>query len=313
MVAALRNAPAAASVSTYRRCRVQITVADSDSEVELVGLEPSPAILAAFLRMGNADAAAGEALLRGEAAFVSEPLAFRHALQVGSQLRVHTSHGSTNVPVAAIYRDYSNERGEVLVGAAFCERHLPVAITAVALEAANGIDVEQWAIRLRELVAGVSDQMVQVRTQGELRRTSLEIFDRTFAITSAMRLLCLMVAFFGIYAAFSSLQLERGREIGVLRCLGARPRRIAGLVLGQTALLGAAAGLLALPVGALLGQVLARIINRISFGWSLSMVEVPLSAMFEVLWLAIAAALLAGLQPALRFARMRPVEALRES
>jgi putative ABC transport system permease protein len=83
--------------------------------------------------------------------------------------------------------------------------------------------------------------------------------------------------------------------------------------LGQTALLGAAAGLLALPVGALLGQVLARIINRISFGWSLSMVEVPLSAMFEVLWLAIAAALLAGLQPALRFARMRPVEALRES
>lgn len=313
LVELLRKAPGAAAFSTYRRCRVQLAAGGLASEVELVGLEPSPDILAAFLRLGNADAAAGQALLRGEAAFVSEPLAFRHGLQVGSELRIQTPQGPVSLPVMAIYRDYSNERGELLVGAEFCNRHLPVAVTAVALEAASGRDIEAWANELRQLLATAADQAVQVRTQGELRRTSLEIFDRTFAITSAMRLLCLLVAFFGIYAAFASLQLERGREIGVLRCLGARPRRIAGLVLGQTALLGAAAGVLALPVGALLGQVLARIINRISFGWSLSAVEVPAAAMFEVLWLAIAAALLAGVQPALRFARMRPVEALRES
>jgi len=313
LVTVLRNAPAAAATSVYRRCRVLMQAGGTDSEVEMVGLEPSPGILEAFLRLASADATAGQALLRGEAAFVSEPLAFRHGLQVGSKLSINTTQGPATLPVVAIYRDYSNERGELLVGAEFCNRNLPVAVTAVALEATPGIDIEAWAAELRQLAAAASDQAVQVRTQVELRRTSLEIFDRTFAITGAMRLLCLMVAFFGIYAAFASLQLERGREIGVLRCLGARPRRIAGLVLGQTALLGAAAGLLAMPVGALLGQVLTRIINRISFGWSLSAVDVPAAAMLEVLMLAIAAALLAGLQPAWRFARMRPVEALRES
>jgi putative ABC transport system permease protein len=121
------------------------------------------------------------------------------------------------------------------------------------------------------------------------------------------------VAFVGIYAAFAALQLERAGEIGLLRCLGARPRQIGFVVLGQTALLGLIAGLLALPLGVLLGHVLAHVINRVSFGWTLVTVSVPWSALGEVLVLAIVAATLAGLQPAWRFARMRPAEGLREA
>jgi putative ABC transport system permease protein len=121
------------------------------------------------------------------------------------------------------------------------------------------------------------------------------------------------VAFVGIYAAFAALQLERGREVGLLRCLGARPGQIALVVLGQTALLGGCAGLLALPLGAVLGHVLAHVINRVSFGWSLATVAMPPAAAVEAVGLAVGAAVLAGLQPAWRFARMRPAQALREA
>ena len=66
-------------------------------------------------------------------------------------------------------------------------------------------------------------------------------------------------------------------------------------------------------VGALLGHVLAHVINQVSFGWTLVTVEVPWSAFGEAMLLAVVAAVLAGLQPAWRFSRMRPAEALREA
>ena len=161
--------------------------------------------------------------------------------------------------------------------------------------------------------AAADEQSVMVRSTRDLKQTSLEIFDRTFAITGVMRLLCLAVAFFGIYSAFSALQFERGAEVGLLRCLGATPGRVGVVVIGQTALLGACAALLAMPLGVVVGQLLAHVINKVSFGWSLVSVEVPLSALAEASVLAVVASLLAGLWPAARFAKMRPAAALRDS
>ena len=63
---------------------------------------------------------------------------------------------------------------------------------------------------------------------------------------------------------------------------------------------------------ALLGHLLAHVINTISFGWSLADVAVPTAAVVEALVLATGAALVAGLPPAWRFARMRPADGLRE-
>jgi len=125
--------------------------------------------------------------------------------------------------------------------------------------------------------------------------------------------LCLVVAFFGIYSAFAALQLERAGEVGLLRCLGARPSRIAVVVIGQTALLGATAALLAVPLGVLIGELLVHVINRVSFGWSLAAVTVPGRALVEAAALAVGASLLAGIWPALRFARVRPAQVLREA
>jgi putative ABC transport system permease protein len=233
-------------------------------------------------------------------------------LRVGAPLRVTTPAGVQELPIAAVYRDYSNERGEVMVGAGWLARHAGTPATALCFEVRAAVAPDAFAQALRRDVVAASEQALEVYVQQDLRRTSMEIFDRTFAITGVMRLLCLLVAAIGIYAAFGALQYERGPEIGLLRCLGARRSAIAGVVLGQTALLGLCAGLLAWPLGALLGHLLAHVINTISFGWSLADVAVPTAAVVEALALATGAALVAGLPPAWRYARMRPATALRE-
>lgn len=317
VVAALREAPGVATATTYHRTKVRIAPARSDGdtsgeELEVVGVSPTPAFVASWPLLAG-DGPAGRAALAGGEAWVSEPLAFRWRLAVGDELRLATDRGPTTIRVAATYRDYSTERGEVIVGSEWLLARANVGTTALGLALRAGADIDATVADLRARAAAASPQAVFLRAQRDLRASSLEVFDRTFAITSVMRILCLAVAFFGIYAAFATLQLERGAEIGLLRCLGALPSRIGLVVVGQTALLGLCAGLCALPLGALLGHVLARVVNRVSFGWSLVDISVPRGAIVEALVLAIAAAVLAGVQPAVRFARMRPVEALREA
>jgi putative ABC transport system permease protein len=310
---ALATTPGIAAATRYHRTVLPVHLGGRGTQdLDVVGIAPTPAWERSFPLLAG-DAAARAALSRGDGAFVSEPLAFRFGLQPGQDLVLGTERGPVALPIAAIYRDYSKERGEVLVGASWLEAHAPSPITAYGFEVAAGNDVAATVAALRQRAAAAGDQAVEVRAQRELRASSLQVFDRTFAITGVMRLLCLAVAFVGIYAAFAALQLERGREVGLLRCLGARPGQIALVVLGQTALLGGCAGLLALPLGAVLGHVLAHVINRVSFGWSLATVAMPPAAAVEAVGLAVGAAVLAGLQPAWRFARMRPAQALREA
>jgi len=150
-----------------------------------------------------------------------------------------------------------------------------------------------------------------IQSQRAIKRISLEIFDRTFMITAVLRFLAFVVAFVAVLSALMALQLEKSRELGVLRANGLTPGQVFQLVAAETGILGVVAGLLALPVGLVLAALMIFVINRRSFGWSLSMAVDPwlLAQAFGV---AVLAALLAGLYPALRMARTSPAVALRE-
>jgi putative ABC transport system permease protein len=139
----------------------------------------------------------------------------------------------------------------------------------------------------------------------------MRIFDRTFAITQVLRLLTIGVAFVGVLSALMALQLERTREQAVLRATGVTPAQLSRLTLLQTGLIGLYAGLLSLPLGWLMSEVLIEVINRRAFGWSI-MTRLPPAAVIEALLLALGAALLAGLYPAWRMGKVQPAQALRE-
>jgi putative ABC transport system permease protein len=74
--------------------------------------------------------------------------------------------------------------------------------------------------------------------------------------------------------------------------------------------MGAVAGLMALPTGYILALILVYVINQRSFGWTLQM-HVTAAPFAQALLVAVAAALLSGLYPAYRMARMVTAEAMR--
>ena len=255
-------------------------------------------------------AGAWPAFQAGEAIFASEPLATRRGLEVGSELAVPTPSGVLRLPVAGIYADYASDQGAIMLGRELYERAWrDDAVTAASLHAAAGIDLDELAGRVRQAIASVPG--ARVRSSRGLRQESLEVFDRTFLITGVLRLLAVVVALVGVLSALMALQLDRERELGVLRALGLSPGQLWAVVSSQTAILGLVAGLLAAPLGWIMALIMVRVINLRSFGWTIELQAAP-GPFLAALGLAVSAALAAGVYPAWKMSRTGPAAALRE-
>ena len=306
VVSRLREAPGVAAVGTYRG----VQVASPLGPTHLVALGVGPGSYRQFRFLAGSPEAVWPAFQDRGAAIVSEPYAYRHGLTVGSRLPLRTDRGDRSLAVVGVFADYGSEQGVVMVSrrtyeALWDDR----GVSSIGLMLQPGVDAETAITALRAR-AGES-QDVLIRSNRALREASLAIFDRTFAITSVLRVLATVVAVIGILSALMALQLERGREIGVLRAQGLTPREVWRLVLTETGLLGGIAGVLAVPVGIGLALVLIHVINRRAFGWSIE-TTIPGALLLQAVGLAVLAALLAGVYPAWRMARTPPAAALRD-
>jgi putative ABC transport system permease protein len=247
----------------------------------------------------------------GSGVFLSEPLVIRDGLGIPPPpVNLMTESGPQAFPVLAVFYDYSSDQGSILIDQdLYTEWWGEAPATSMGLFLAPGINADDLVAGLQEQFGGRRDVIVQ--SNQSLRGNALDIFDRTFAITAALQLLAIVVAFIGVLSALMSLQLERTRELGMLRATGMTVRQLWQLTLLETGLIGGTAGLLAMPVGWILAWILVYVINRRSFGWTLQMDLEP-SYFLQAFLVAIAAALLAGIYPALRMGRMGIATAIRE-
>lgn len=250
-----------------------------------------------------------DAMLKG-AVLVSEPFASRTNLprHLGS-ITLFTDQGPQEFPVIGVYYDYASTQGTILMALpVYRENWDDQKLTAIALRLEPGQDPDQIASELQTTLSPV--QKVLARPNQALREEVLVVFDRTFAITGALQLLATIVAFIGVLSALLSLELERQRELGILRALGLTVRQLWGLIMLETGLMGSVAGLLSIPTGYALALILVYIINRRSFGWTLQM-QINWEPFLQAMVIAVVAALLAGIYPARRMGAMITSEALR--
>lgn len=301
----VRTTPGVSHLSTYRGVEVDSPL----GPVRLHVLDLAPESRTGY-RFTDGDRERIFAAFERGAVLVSEPFAYRHGLAVGDRVTLQTPGGPAVFPVAGVFYDYESDRGTVEMARHTYGHHFDdPAVSGLGVYLQGGADLDTVRAELDRRLTPL--QALRVRSNRDLRQASLAIFDRTFTITEVLRLLAVVVAFTGVFSALLALQLERSREFAILRATGMTPRELRRLVLGQTGLMGLAAGLLALPLGLLLTWVLIEVINRRAFGWSLNLTLDP-AVLAQGVALALAAALLAGLYPARRLAQSPPAAALRE-
>jgi putative ABC transport system permease protein len=306
LIERLRAVPGVAAVGTQRTVRGQ----SGEGPVQVIVLALAPqAYRAVALKEGDRTTL-WQRFGDGDAVLVSEPFAYHHRLGIGDRVRLRSDAGDRDFPIGGIVYDYGSSAGVVLMGRRGYERFwADRGISALALYAKDPHEVDGLIEALRRAAGPEED--VFIRSNRALRDASLEVFDRTFAVTGVLRLLAMVVAFVGVLSALMAQALERAREIGVLRAQGLTPLQVWGLTASQTGFMGLVAGLLALPVGSVLALVLIFVINRRSFGWTLQ-VEIAPAILGQAVLLALGAALLAAVYPAWRMSAMSLPAAVRE-
>lgn len=313
LVDELAHRPGVAAAATTRGVDVAAFVGQAaDSEqaqtVRLVALSQDLAGADRRYRDAVGDWQATWRAITQGGVMINEPMANRFDLAVGDALVLQTDQGRQAFPIAGIAVDFDVNPVVFMHDPIYRRWWNDKAISAIALFVEPGVDVDALVAQLRAAYAGREELLI--RSNQGMRQNALDVFDRTFAITAALQLLATLVAFIGILSTLLSLQLERVREIGVLRSTGMTRGQLWRLSLLETGLVGGSAGLLAMPTGYVLAVILIYIINLRSFGWTLEMRLEPWE-FGRAFLVSLAAALVAGLYPAWRMGRIAPAEALR--
>jgi putative ABC transport system permease protein len=243
------------------------------------------------------------------AVWVSEPLADLHGFHAGERVSLPVAGRARAFVVAGVFRDYARQHGAVLM-----DRADYVALTGdrrvndAALWLRPGTTAADTMDAIRGLPGAAQLEMAE---PGEIRRASLRIFDRSFAVTYAMEAVAVLVGLFGLSSSLGAIVLARRREFGMLRHLGLTQRQIRGMLAaegGLLALLGAVAGL---ATGGAISLVLIFVVNRQSFNWSMEL-HPPYVFLAALMALLVALAILTAVFSAKEAMGMGPVRAVRE-
>jgi putative ABC transport system permease protein len=240
-------------------------------------------------------------------AWISEALAERLSRRPGERIDLPFGGKLQSFVVAGIWRDYARQHGAVLI-----ERPVYRRITGdarandAALRLARGANPADLLAALRALPGG---ELLEIADSAEIRRASLGVFDRSFAVTYGMEAIAVLVGLFALSSSIGAIVLARRREFGVLRHLGVTRRAIGAMLALEGALLAGLGALAGLALGAVVSLVLIRVVNRQSFGWSIDL-HAPYAtlAALSALLVALAAATawLAG-REAMRIGAVRAV------
>jgi putative ABC transport system permease protein len=287
----------------------QVVVESPSGPVPLSALQLTRAGYTALQMVAGDTAQAWRDFARGSV-IVSEPLAWRLRLRPGDELPLSTASGLRKFPVAAVYREYGNDRGNVLMSLVQYRRlWRDDEITSMGIYLSPGAQPATVIAAMRAAVRG--RQALLIRSNADIRAISMSIFERTFVITRVLYWLAAGVAAVGLISSLLAWELERSHELAIVRSIGLTPLGAAALIEAQTGFMGLVALIAAIPAGLLTALVLTDVINRRAFGWQIDL-HLTTSQFTDALLLALAAALAAGLYPAWRTARAPIAGEIRE-
>ncbi len=248
--------------------------------------------------------------------WVSEPAMRLYGYDAGETIELPIVGRSQGKParffVAGIWRDYGRQQGAITMDAAdYTAITADKTRTDGSVEMKPGASASQVIDDLRDALPPSLAQRIQFALPGELRALSLEIFDRSFAVTYLLEAIAILVGLAGVAATFSAQTLARTKEFGMLRHLGVTRRQIIAMLLIEGALLGAVGVIAGIGLGLAMSQVLIHVVNPQSFNWTME-TRLPFTLFATVTVALIAAAAATAVLAGRRALSLDAVRAVRE-
>ncbi len=207
---------------------------------------------------------------------VSQPFASRHHCQCGDSLVLKFGARNKTVKVGGVFVDFSTDAGYILVNKDLYQGLSgDLGYSALALRINKRAESPSPETLAKSLRTVPESELLEIRSNADLRELSQTIFERTFSVTKALRWIALVVSMLGMTAALSLLNLQRARDWALLESLGLErsDSRKARLLFGL--LLGCWTGLASIPIGLAQAYAMVKVVQLTAFGWSLAF-RVPL-------------------------------------
>ena len=276
-------------------------VAIADLPVDLYGIRVGQTYRNNWIFLDNT-LNAWDAIERGKAIVVNEQFARRADLWVGSLVQVNRD---LMLPIAGVVGDYGNPQGQVIITERIFKDLYPNLYSS-----SFGVRTKDASHLRNQIVNTLGIKNNAIINQVGIKAISLEVFERTFVVTSALNVLTLGVASFAILMSLLTLADLRVPQLAPVWALGLTRRRLASLELLRAVLLAGIVFVCAIPMGLALAWILLTIINVEAFGWQLPMYLFPFKYL-ELGGYALIAAFLAAMWPAIRLMRTPPSTLLR--
>jgi putative ABC transport system permease protein len=202
--------------------------------------------------------------------WVSEPASDLYGLEPGDVVTLTLEQHRIQASVRGVWRDYEHFNGAIAIDRdTYARLRGDTAANNVWIWAEDGTPIEHLQAAVREALP--HDAAYDMRTPQDLRRQSLQVFDRTFAVTYVLELIAIVIGLFGISAGTSAQVLARRGEFGALRYLGFTRAQISATLAIEGVGLGVLGVMAGLLTGAVVSLILIYVVNRQSFHWSMDL------------------------------------------
>ena len=202
---------------------------------------------------------------------VNEQVYFLAGVDIGDRIELETDAGLRKFEVVGVFYDYGNPYFQFYLPdrvVASNWNHYYSRGIALWLNHDNEAAMQQAEAGLAALGAQPGDWI----SQAQMRKLSVGIFDRTFAVTAAMNGLTMIVAAIALLASLLAILQERLPQFAQWRALGVRQFEQLLLITAPLLIFCGIVWMLSIPLGALLSWVLIHKLNIVSFGWSMPLV-----------------------------------------
>ncbi len=176
--------------------------------------------------------------------------------------------------VAGVWRDYVRQFGSVVIDhAQYVQLSSDARINDLAIWPRAGADEKALQTQVRQLFSQDASlaNLVEFASSEEIRKISLKMFDRSFAVTYWLQAMAIAIGLFGIATSFSAQVLSRRKEFGLLAHLGLTRSEILRVVALEGAAWTAIGALAGCLLGLLVSLVLIHVVNPQSFRWTMDM------------------------------------------
>ena len=236
---------------------------------------------------------------------ISQDTADGTGLQVGDTLdATFAATGQQALTVRAIFDGTNLDADWVLDAGTFAANFPESVIAAVYVTLVDGADVAQ----ARPAIDAALELFptVQVLDQDELKQLIGDQIDQLLGLLNALLALSVIIALFGIVNTLGLSVLERTRELGLLRAVGASRSQIRTMVRWESVLIAVLGATLGLVIGALFGWMVVTSLSDLG----ISRLVIPGGRLLTAVVIAAVAGVLAAIVPARRAARTDILRAL---